>query len=234
MNTQDFGGCGDCAHRGRGLCGSLVRQVGLGSLLARHRSRHHLPGDLLYEANEPCGDTLVLKAGWAVSFALLPDGRRQLFSLLLPGDTLSALMLHRASVPWSFLALTDVVLCRIELDRSVAMTPESPLAEFLSSACAEEVARYQSRIIDLGARRADARLASFLLDLDARLRALDGESDWHPLFMRQYDLADMLGISTVHVSRVLSWMKRLGVLDLRVRGFRIVDHASLRVIAGRD
>jgi len=219
--------CEHCVHRRRGLCASLIEQQSVQWLEARRRTREDPARTVLYEPGQPSQHARILKAGWAASFTLRPDGRRQMLSLLLPGDIFSVLMLHRPTLTFSFAALTDVAVCHIALNREDA----SAIQGFLGGACAEEVTGLQRRVVDLGSRKAQAKLAGFLLDLDARLRAQGATGDWQPLFMRQYDLADMFGMSAVHVSRVLSWLRHEQLIDLRPESFRVLHYPGLQAVA---
>jgi CRP-like cAMP-binding protein len=115
----------------------------------------------------------LLVAGAVVRYKVLPDGRRQVLTLGLPGDFIGF-----ASCPFdvalnSVATLTDPLVAVIAFHRSFEMfhrLPRLGLAVFWSSA--SDMALYGERLMDLGRRTAYERLAHLMLELHARLSAV--------------------------------------------------------------
>jgi CRP-like cAMP-binding protein len=78
-------------------------------------------------------------------------------------------------------------------------------------------------LVGIGRRDADARMAHFLLELGARLVLVGmGDRTGYPCPLTQYHLADALGLSAVHVNRVLRHLREDGMVTFR-DGFVAVD-----------
>lgn len=161
----------------------------------------------------------VIVSGWACRQRLLPDGRRQVFGFLLPGDTIS---LDDGPGPLSStwtICVTKVGYAECEgLRRLLLERPDyrPTLTRALRRLMAQEEARLLDHIVRLGRHTAFERVGHMLLELHDRLRQVgmaEGSSFSMPL--TQETLADALGLSVVHVNRVLQQLKREGLIELR-------------------
>jgi CRP/FNR family transcriptional regulator, anaerobic regulatory protein len=167
---------------------------------------------------------LVLCAGWAYRYIQLADGRRQILGFLLPGDLLSMLNLFEPQSQFAVAALTDVQISRFErhcVRARGAMSDRLQLV--LESACRDEHADAIRLITVLGKCSAEERIAYLLTHLARRLRArsvIRGQGYPFPLRLRH--IADALGLTPVHVSRVLS--------HFRDRGLCVVSNGVLNVL----
>jgi hypothetical protein len=61
-----------------------------------------------------------------------------------------------------------------------------------------------------------------------------GEIEHFEMPINQMDLADALGISTVHVNRVLQELRKRGLLDFKGRFVTIKDAAGMMSLSGFD
>lgn len=172
--------------------------------------------------------------GWAFRYKLIPDGRRQILSFLLPGDSISFQLMRAERLHFSVQALTEVSLCvfdRQQLSRYVADSPA--LVARLDCLTARETAASDDRLTDLGRRSAHERVARLLVQLCLRLQRrgrVDGDTFAFPL--RQHHIADALGLTAVHVSRVLKTLKDDGLLSIDGQRLTVRDEHMLRKISG--
>ena len=167
---------------------------------------------------------LVLCAGWAYRYIELADGRRQILGFLLPGDLFSVLNLFEPQSQFTVAALTDVQVSRFERPCVRARgTMSDRLQLMLEDASRDEHAGAIRLITVLGKCSAEERIAYLLTHLARRLRArsvIRGQSYPFPLRLRH--IADALGLTPVHVSRVLS--------HFRDRGLCVVSNGVLNVL----
>jgi CRP-like cAMP-binding protein len=90
------------------------------------------------------------------------------------------------------------------------------LAAAVLWAASSEEAVVVERLVSLGRRDALERTAHFLLELGARLRLVGlATKDGYDCPLSQYHLADALGLSAVHVNRVLRHLREDGLLTFR-------------------
>jgi len=90
----------------------------------------------------------------------------------------------------------------------------------------------EARLVDLGRRNAEQRLARLILDLRRRLRE-KGLSDGTaiPFPLRQQTIADALGLTQVHVSRVMRSLRQSRILQTKAGQINILDMDALMAVA---
>jgi CRP-like cAMP-binding protein len=173
---------------------------------------------------------VVICSGRAVSSITLPDGSRQVLSILLPGDVVCATGLFAPMSGYAVDAITSVTYRRFKrCELKALLSRNYGLFERLTKMWAEESERADQLALDLGRRRADERVARFILNLADRLykRGMAyGEAMDFPL--RQRHIADATGLTAVHVSKVLGEFQRLGMIKIHERSLMIVDEQELR------
>jgi CRP/FNR family transcriptional regulator, nitrogen fixation regulation protein len=140
---------------------------------------------------------------------LMLDGRRQIGEFLLPGDFfgLEALDGHFFSAE----AVADTVLIRYPRKGVEAMAErDSRLAGRLRDLAYRSLAAAQERVVLLGRKTAQERVASFLLEMADRNDHV-AEFD---LPMSRYEIADYLGLTVETVSRALTQLRKDGTIAL--------------------
>ena len=176
----------------------------------------------------------ILQAGWACSFKLLPDGGRQIIAFPLPGDCVGLRSVLLRTSDHSFSALTDVVVSSVEASRMMEIFNEFPrLGAAILWAASRDEAMVVEHLVSIGRRSAIERTAHFFLELSERLRlvglATEQEFDC-PL--NQYVLADALGLSAIHVNRVLRQLRERKLMTLKDRKVTIHNMNRLTFLAG--
>jgi CRP-like cAMP-binding protein len=87
--------------------------------------------------------------------------------------------------------------------------------------------------INVGRRSAVAKMAHLFAELYRRLEALGRTKDGvFQLPITQVDLEDCLGLSTVHVNRVLQDLRRDGLLRVNRADFHLLERTKLEHLAG--
>ncbi len=187
----------------------------------------------IYVAGQRLDGVAVICDGWAVRYAQLPDGRRQILSVLLPGDAISAAALVKSSLDFSVQALTETRVCHYDRTALRARLAGDPsLFDELAMLFEAEREQADRSLTDLGQRPADERIARFILQIMQRLGArglTQGLSFAFPL--RQYHVADAMGLTAVHVNRVIGQFRRERLLECAGGVMRILDHDALRRVA---
>ena len=227
--------CVACTVRDSSLCGALMehrRQAEWGQVRLTHDSV--LARQTIYRRGERSEDMIVICEGWAFRFVQLSDGRRQILSLLLPGDYLTALAPFQDNFEFSVQALTDVRFCRIsrkDVRARLARQPDlfAELAEFVII----EKQEIDEQLFDLGKRMADERIAGLILRLMNRLQVRGEIRDQSFRFpLRQQHIADITGLTPVHVSRVIGTFRKRGLLEIAGGVLTIRNMPELRRVGG--
>ncbi|WP_294235322.1 Crp/Fnr family transcriptional regulator [uncultured Sphingomonas sp.] len=199
----------------------------LGSAIARPQA-FRARRDLVVEGRDIASAHLIL-SGWAARVRILPDGRRQFLSFVLPGDVVGLYDHHRPVAPSSIVTLTDMTTC---VPPDPTMSPSLDQAYAVAHALDE--AYLLAQIARLGRMNAMERIGDLMLELQERL-AMSGLTQGHSydLPITQETLADALGLTAVHVNRMLQAARRAGDLIWSARSMTIPDPKLLSRKVGR-
>ncbi|QDA36687.1 Crp/Fnr family transcriptional regulator (plasmid) [Paracoccus liaowanqingii] len=183
--------------------------------------------DIIKQGDEPRYVHLVLD-GIVCRNKVLPNGDRAIVGLLLPGDLCDLHIAILGRMDHNISALSDCRIVDIPHRTVVEMTSSSRrLAMALWWATLVDEAILREWLVGLGRRRADRRAAHLLCEILARLEAVGrGQDRVVPLGHQQ--LADVLGITSVHLHRVLGTLKSQGLIVQQDRRIVVNDVAALR------
>ncbi len=177
----------------------------------------------------PIPAPLIVAEGWAARIRVLPDGRRQVLSFLLPGELLGLCYHRRPLAVSSVVAISPVRTCRAP---DAAQHPA--LAQAYGVSRALEEAYLLAQITRLGRLTAIERLGDVILELRERLAMAglvrDGAFE---MPVTQEMLADVLGLTPVHVNRMVQQARRRGWFEWQARRVRVSDPDALAVAIGR-
>jgi CRP-like cAMP-binding protein len=191
------------------------------------------PGQIVFRRGERSDHVCVLCEGWALRLIQLGDGRRQVLSVVLPGDLLSISAVFEPQLHFSVQALTRIVYARFDREQVQLAALSTPRATAtLANICTLERMQADELATVLGRRTAEERIAHVILQVVQRLRperAIAGERYLFPL--RQQHIADMTGLTSVYVSQILKSLRESGVLDLSHGILAILNRPELERIA---
>ena len=178
----------------------------------------------------------ILAAGWVCSYKIQPDGARQVVDFQIPGDFLGlrSVLLHTSD--HGIEPIVDIQAAEVmvsDLLEAFAQTPR--LATAILWAASRDEAMVVEHLVGLGRRDAGARMAHFLLELGARLALVGmGSRSGYACPLTQYHLADALGLSAVHVNRVLRKLREAGLVTFQDGEVLFDDYSGLVALADFD
>ena len=168
--------------------------------------------------------------GVARAYKIFPDGRRQIVAFAFAGDIVG--FGHGDSYRFDCDVITTVrvrAIPRSSLLRAMRDRPE--LGEKLLNVAAGEVASMQDLSILLCRKTAVERIATFLLSMAAK-QGGSAIGQRLPLPMCRADIADFLGLTIETVSRNMTKLRAMRVIDLPDRGgFVLRNPMRLRELA---
>lgn len=188
----------------------------------------------IWRAGETIDGVPIICQGWAATVITLSDGRRQILAFLLPGELVCASLVYNAVSPSSLEAVTDVHYRQFKRQAiRAAMERDPKLTLTLAKLWADENARGDRLILDLGQRSADERIASLIVNLADRLARRGPMPDGTMEFpLRLHHIADATGLTAVHAGRVLTEFRRAGLIELSDRALTLLKPDELRRIVG--
>ncbi|WP_161973738.1 Crp/Fnr family transcriptional regulator [Hwanghaeella grinnelliae] len=175
----------------------------------------------------------VIKKGWTYHSRTLDDGRRQITRIDLPGDIccfFAPILKYSAN---NIVALTDCEMTVLELEQLAEIYTEQPgLGAALSWCCAQDESVLSERLVSVGRRSAVERLAHFFVEIRRRMELVDlAEGNRFLLPVTREQLADAMGITTVHLFRSMRRLEKDQIIAWGTDGVAINDMMELHRIA---
>lgn len=182
------------------------------------------------------GNVCLLISGFAYRHKVVGDGGRQILALHMRGDVVD---LHNAVLKradHSVQALTEVTVAYLPVEALRAVAFERPsvgLAMWVDTAVDGSIHREWTA--NLGRRDAKARVAHLLCEFGVRLVGAGlGDLCQYELPMTQEEIADAVGLTSVHVNRTLQSLAREGFITRSGRAISIVDWEALAGVGDFD
>ncbi len=180
--------------------------------------------DLVSEGSRPVRSMLVA-TGLTCRYRMLPSGQRQLTAFHLPGDFVDLHSFLLKEMDHSVGALTDCTIITFPHDRLVRLTERFPhLTRLLWLMTLLDGAIHREWLVGMGRLSAPQRTAHVICEIYFRLEALGLAQDNRFAFpITQAALADAVGISTVHINRVLQELRQRDLIVWEGGTMEILD-----------
>ena len=198
-----------------------------------YRMETYRTGEDIVRVGDRVEHVFVIEEGWAIRYRRLEDGRRQILNFMLPGDCFDMMAITGAEADHNVAAATKLTLRRVAAKDFVETLQRNPsIATAFWWSVIQEEAILREQIVRVGRRSARERVAHLLLELNRRIAAVEGQlKDVINLPFPQALLGDALGLSVVHISRTLSWLRSEGLVGTTVDGIEIRDRERLTRLA---
>jgi CRP/FNR family transcriptional regulator len=192
-------------------------------------------GHRLIEAETDHPFVYRLVEGWASRTRTLADGRNQFILVFLPGDLFAVKSMFMTRHTDAVIANSAIVAERIDY-RALhdAYGRDGDVATRCMWQVLEEERRLHSWVTGLGQGSAEERLALLILDFRGRLilsGSIAAGALEYKIPLTQGELADHLGITAVHVNRVLRGFRESGIVRIRNGWVRVTDLSRLTACA---
>jgi CRP-like cAMP-binding protein len=215
----------DLSHEERRVVASIVEEPSL--IGARE--------DLVREGDRPTSSTLLVD-GFAGRYKVLKNGARQITAVHGPGDFIDLHSFLLKKMDHGVVTLTSCRIARASHEALKRVTETHPhLARMLSLMTLIDGAIHREWLVSMGRRGALGHMAHLLCEVYKQLELVNLASEGRFIFpVTQSDLADMLGLSTVHVNRVLQELRAKQLIEWQGAQVRILDWARLAATAEFD
>ena len=189
------------------------------------------PGDYLYRKGDPFTSLYAIRSGCLKSSQRNAAGREQVAGFHIRGDIVGVGGISAHNYIFTLTALERSEICEIPFDRLEELAHRIPS---VNHRLVEILARYQGRGYAIGLllreRRADARLAGFLLDFSRRLAVLGCDQTSFKLPMSRSDLASHLALSASTISKAFARLRRHGIAQATGRAIRLTNVGALQAV----
>jgi CRP/FNR family transcriptional regulator, anaerobic regulatory protein len=184
-------------------------------------------GEALVSTGKESSTVYLLESGWVARTRTTEDDRRQIMMVFLPGDLMGikSMLLERQTE--TIECLTDTRVRSLDYKRLLEFVAQDHAVSVrVMFQLAEDKRRLHNWVAALGRGHADERIATLLLDLRGRLhQAGMANGGGFQLRMTQQEIADHLGLTLVHVNRVLRRLRESGIVTVQ-RGVVTVDEMA--------
>jgi CRP-like cAMP-binding protein len=218
----------------------LIRKLGSISPLTEDETRHILDlplsvkevgsdQDIVREGDRPSECCLVIE-GFTCRYKLTEEGKRQIFSFHTPGDIPDLQSLHLKVMDHSLKTLTACKVAFIPHESITELGRRCPrVADVLWRDTLVDSAIFREWMLGIGRRSAYTRIAHLLCEVFLRMRAVGLANGYECDFpITQTEIADALGLSTVHVNRSVQEMRAAGLIEMRRGTLTICDWDGLK------
>lgn len=201
----------------------------------RHRAVF-TKGEEVYSQGERTQNFFIVSSGWVCLYMLLEDGRRQNVGFALPGDIVGYTSNPADELDHAAVAVCNVTLCAVDRAASASMLARSPdLLGQVTDYLLWKTVQSRHLITSIARKTAVERVAYLFYELFLRSNLRDPQAgDSMAVPLTQSDIGDAVGLSSVHVCRMLSSLRSDGVLNLRHGKLTIQDPDRLSTLAGLD
>jgi CRP-like cAMP-binding protein len=191
--------------------------------------------DIVREHTRPLHSTLLI-SGFSARYSTLEDGARQITEINVPGDFIDLHSLLMKQMDHGVVALTECVVAEAPHSGLIDITERHPhLGRLLWLDTIIDAAIHRQWLVAMGRRSGLGHLAHLVCELYLRLQAVGQTGDLtFELPLTQAVLGDALGLSTVHVSRLISELRGEGLINWSGGRIDILDWRRLAEIAEFD
>lgn len=187
----------------------------------------------IIRAGQVLNELTLLLDGLMCRYKDLRNGSRQISELHVSGDFVDLHSFTLKKLDHSIMTLTPCRIAQVSHERLKAITEQFPhLTRVLWFSTNLDAAIHREWVLSLGRRTALARVAHLFCELHARLEIVGlTDSLTYKLGLTQVDLAECLGLTSIHVNRTLKALRERGLVEFRSGTVSIEDLDALARVA---
>ena len=196
---------------------------------------------LFHQSGDSSKSAYTLRKGLIKVTKSLPDGRTQIVRVLVAGDLFGFDGFAKENYNHTAIALTDCEVCRLPMaDLSILRKSNPEIDQSMVSRLIKNLRQSEDMLLELGAKKASEKLASFILRLSLSDQNLSFSSDslrgtpgteWANLHLSRSEIGSLLGLTIETVSRFFSDWKRKDFIKEEKGSIQILDAEGLKEAA---
>lgn len=235
--TNNLPKCEDCSIRNASLFGELETKHLDKARSLRSSQIIFSAGEYLYHEGDTSNKAFTINQGWVSIFKDLKEGSRQILHFALAGDLICLKSGRKKILDHSAIAITEVTVCAFPVERFSATIAELPELSFAISAINEVASqRCHATLTSIANHPAEAKIAYLLLSLFIRETSLGNTTATGSISfpITQEDIGHALGLTSIHVNRVIQRLRKKGVIKCESKYLQITNQDALAKIARTD
>ena len=227
--------CRECSLRKRCFPAGLVPEETeqFGPIVHHHRPLAR--GEHLYRAGRSFDSLFVIRGGTFKTYRDNARGLEQVLGFPMKGEILGLDGIANDRHTCSAVALESSDVCTASFDQLERLARTIPVVQQnVRKVLSREIVREQGMIVLLGSLCTEERVAAFLLQLSRRRRSQGFSADEFVLPMTREEIGNYLGMTMESVSRVLSALRRQGLIAVEDKAIRIESGQGLRALVMQE
>jgi len=200
-------GCIRCPIRSRALFGSIVEDDLFDLVYSLKVAKSQIaPKTIIYREGDKFDKCFTLNTGWMILYKTLKTGKRQIIDFILPGDFMGFEVDGNGRQLYSLETLTDCGFCLFPSAKLKNLMSKSiSLLKGYNKKLVQKHALYIQHLVGVGRMDSKQRLAAVILELFNRTEYTTDHRGRKSMYFppTQEEMADLLGLTQVHVNRVM-------------------------------
>lgn len=181
-------------------------------------------GEALYRAGDDFHSLYVVHSGFFKTYAIAEDGRDQINGFHMSGEVIGMDGIETDQYTTFAVALEDSQVCVVPFAALEAACSKTPvLQRQLYRMLSHEIVRNQGLSMLLGSRRAEEKVATFMLDLSQRFAQRGYAAAEFHLRMTREEIGSYLGLTLETVSRVFSKFQDIGLFQVHNKHIQMLN-----------
>jgi len=188
-------------------------------------------GDYLYQAGDAFESLYVVRSGAIKTFTVDSGGTEQITGFYLPGELFGLSSINDVQQNATAQALERTNLCILpyaDIDELCASVPS--LARQIMKVMSDEIREDHALLTLVSKKRAESRLATFLLSVSQRLKKRKLPDDAFQLSMSRSDIGNYLGLAEETVSRMFTRFQEEGLLTVQRKQISLLNREGLQEV----
>lgn len=215
---------------------ALLRFEGRPGMLANGQAFRHQrvrAGESVFVMGQTFNGLYVVRSGSLKSVVTHDDGNDNVVSFHMRGDLLGSDGVYKKHYGCEVVALTDSEVIRLPSDEFFSPGRScDDMEHMVYWAISREITREQSSYTVSHAPRSEVRVARFLLQQSDCFAAMGCSPRRFTLTMTRRDIGNYLSVTLETVSRALSLLNHLGIIEISNREVTLIDTEALRSYEG--
>ncbi|WP_024929869.1 fumarate/nitrate reduction transcriptional regulator Fnr [Methylophilus sp. OH31] len=188
-------------------------------------------GGHLFSSGDPFTTLYAIRTGFFKTCVVSEDGREQVTGFQMAGEIMGLDGIVSDKHNCNAIALEDAEVCVMPFHHVEDLSRQIPMLQrHVHKIMSREIVRENGVMMLLANMRAEERLAAFLLNLLQRLHARGYSKSELILRMTREEIGSYLGMKLETVSRTFSKFSDEGIIEVKQKNIRILDHDKLKTI----
>ena len=189
-------------------------------------------GQILFSPGDHFEYVYAIRSGSVKTSVISNDGRVQITGFHIPGELIGLSALASNEYSCEARALETISVCKVDAERLDELAQTIPSIQYqMLKIMSGQIRQDEELMLLLGTRRAEERLAAYLMGLSRRFASRNYSPTQFRLSVSRKDIGNYLGMAEETVCRILARFHEDGLITTKHRNVLLNDLVRLNAIA---